>query len=217
MPIIEEDIPGLEEAIQKESLGRLGAYLDVERIGNIDVLPLTPRMALELEAAGSPFLVGGTPTPGDIAAFLWHVSVHRVRKPWWRTAQSWKDSFCRQIANQDTFFLAGRIAEYMQATSYDSPGSGDGGDSVPFASWVSAIVDAVACRYGWSEDEILDTPFRRIWQYCRRWTWRESGGKKVFINPLVCKARAEWLQQKQQELDAKGTNDGRADQDKAGA
>ena len=190
-------IPGLVEAEQSEAFDRLAAFTDCpERIAGVEVIPLTPRLALELDAGGSAFFRGGIPTSGDVAAFLWHVSVQRQKPgPWYLTRKRWsavnQSRFITSIVTLDYFEAFGRIRDYLEDSASDGPARRES-TGPAYAGWASGMVDAVASRYGWAEDEILDIPFKRLWQYWRRWSHRETEGKQIFLNKSD-EVRAKWL------------------------
>jgi hypothetical protein len=187
MPLIGE-IPGLAEAVEREAFDRLAAFVPVhERITNIPVRMLTPRLTLELEAAGSPFLKGRLPSAPDVTAFLWHVSVARIEpRSWWIPEQRFrelrKQACIRQWVHLPYVQTALEIQKYIEDANADGPGGGSSYTDTPFASWASGIVDYVASRYHWDEDKILDTPLKRLWQYWRRAMMRETKGEATFIN-----------------------------------
>ena len=194
-------IRGLQAAREREQFERLAAFLPTvpELLCGVAVRPLTPRLSLELEAAGSPFLCGGLPHPADAAVLLWHVSVAKQeRRPWWLSARRWQDRLKDRLTGQIATMLytetCERITDWLKAAHRDGPGvSGEGEERESFACWVAGVVDYFASRYGWSDDLILDMPWRRLWQYHRFIVNRESGGKATFINALTDKARDEFL------------------------
>jgi len=198
MPLL-PPIPGLDEAVEEESQARLMSFLaKSERICGIEVQLFTPRLAMELEAAGSPFVIGKrSPGSGDVAVFMWAVSKQRMRpRPWFLTQAAWlrinQRWFIRSLARLDIAAVYLEVLRYLEEASADGPGDGGSSDSLPFASWASSIVDAFAARYGWLEERTLDTPFKRLWQYWRRWQAREEG-KTNFINLRSHKVRADFL------------------------
>lgn len=69
------DLPGYAEALHRERFGRHAAFLDVhETIAGFTVRALTLQDFMALRVLESPLLYHQTPTPLDLAAFLWLLS-----------------------------------------------------------------------------------------------------------------------------------------------
>ena len=200
MPLV-GPIPGYTEAVAAEHFDRLVSFFDVnhETICGIKVRPLTPRLALELDAAGSPFMRARLPeTRGEIAAFVWHISTERATRPPWYwpwSADRWieyrRRKFLRSLLPLDAVVLTDAIFKYVNDAGADGPGGVSGGGA-PFACWPSTLVDYFASRYGWSENTILDLPLKRLWQYWRHIRNRESKELALFINRSD-EVRGNWL------------------------
>lgn len=179
-------IPGYREAVQKERAVRSVSFIEApEVICGLKVRPLNMRHIALLEALGNPFMMGGAPTAEDIAAFMWIVSVQF--KPFDIEA---RDAFIRSISFMDASQLENEIVQFMDEAWQDSPSGRDGGPAP--TSWAAAIVDAIASEYGWSEQDIMDVPVKRLFQYMRRIRLRNDI-KAVFIDPSD-KLRAAWLE-----------------------
>lgn len=196
------EIEGYAAAVRKETFERTAAYIGGcnETLCGVTVRPLTPRLALELEAAGSPFFNGRIPEPWEVMALLWHISPMRLQvAPWWwlAGAKRWRTRQQRAIAavicERDFVETVTAIHGYIDEANLDGPGGGGSGGGPAFASWASGIVDYFANRYGWSEADVLDVPWKRLWQYWRRVKYRETNGEVEFINVLSDRIRADYL------------------------
>lgn len=159
------DVAGYREAVDAETRGRDVAWLGLnERINGVEVLPFTPRHFLILSLIGSPFICGGAPSPEEAARFLWAVSpgftegnLARARWRRWRFVAG-----LRRLKWSDT--VKG-IETYVDAAFADSIG-GDGSKRSYF-SCMAGLVDVLAAEYGWDEQTVLSTPFRKLFQLFR--------------------------------------------------
>ena len=91
------------------------------------------------------------------------------------------------------------IHEYLRAawSSEPMPFSRGGGKRKRVAppsagTWISSIVDALASQYHWSEAEILNCPFRRLFQYVNRILERAIP-EYAQACPEVLRLRDQWL------------------------
>lgn len=185
-------IPGYEEAMKRERDIRSAAFINApELICGLKVNPLNLNHVALLEALGSPYLCGGVPSAEDTAIFLWIVSVQF--KAFDIEA---RDAFVRSIAHMDAELLQAEIASYMDEAWQDSPSGRDNGPAP--TSWAAAMVDALACEYGWSEAEIMAIPVKRLFQYLRRIRMRIDP-KAIFIDSSD-ELRAKWLESQRQEV-----------------
>lgn len=159
-------IPGYREAVERENNVRDNAFLGIaEKICGIEVFSMTPRHFLILDGIGSPFVTGGSILPEEVVRFLWIMSprfrIVRSFHDWiarWRFAAS-----CRKL-NWETSIKA--IFAYLEETFMDRPGANSASNSVGSNwSWLAAMVDAIARNYHWSEETILNTPLKRLFQY----------------------------------------------------
>ena len=158
-----KQLPGYREAVEAETYGRDVAWLNLtERINGVEVLPFTPEHFLILSVIKSPFLCGGFPTQDEVARFLWVVSPGFI--PGNSAIVSWKRyrfvaKHCRTLKWQDTLKA---IHEYVEAAvPSDEPSKSR---NVSYFSCMAGLVDAIASEYGWAEQTILRTPFKKLWQ-----------------------------------------------------
>lgn len=179
-------IPGYKEAVQREALQREAAFVPVtESIQGVPVLPLTPLHYSMLDCAGSPFVTGGIPTPGDVIAFLWCVSPDYSPNGWLRR---WR--FARAARRLPYSATVNAIGDYLTEAFADAPGVKAQGFRPSYYSGTASMVDLLASQYGWPEDAILRTPFKRLFQYARAIRARHDD-KPIFFNPSDA-VIAEW-------------------------
>lgn len=178
LPVIE--VPGLAEARQREHDLRNLAFLPIgEEIAGIPVKAYTPYHLLALDAVKNGFVVPCTfERESERAAhalqFLWFVSTE-YRIPTGKLDTLWmrwrRYRFTKRTAKVNAFAVFDGIAKYLDEALMDCPGSSQsnsGVRQVGHASFMASIVDMLyGAGYPWSEAEILNTPFRRIWQYLR--------------------------------------------------
>lgn len=172
-------IPGLAEAIARETELRNQAFLDIpQELCGIPVLPLTLRRLLLLEEIGSPFVGGSTraPRPRDVVNFLWALSPYFSTRPGDLRRFSKR---CRKL-NPARIVLA--IDGYVCDALQDRPPSTSGPTAPSYESFAAGYVDVIASEYGWSEDAILDCPVARLFQYLKR-ILRRKDPKAPRFNP----------------------------------
>lgn len=184
-----DQIPGLREAVEKEQFIRDTAFLDIpEQICGIDVKPLTLRHVLALSLVGSPFMVGGNPSPVDCAQFLWCVSTS------WSPHSRWRRKlFIRRCRRLKFSTLAKSIEEFVDEAFQDSPATTDCGDRQSFYSFAASIVDTFASEYGWPAHYIIDMPAKQLFQLMSVIRKRKNPAAILF-NPSE-KVRGRWLDQ----------------------
>lgn len=183
-----DTIPGYRDALDRESAIRDAAFIDLpESICGVQVKPLTIRLFITLDGIGSPFVRGAAVEAADVARFLWAVS-----PLYSATDTEARAKFVRQCRKIIGIDAADAIRAYLDEAFMDAPASSESaGEQAPFASWASSLVDFLANQYSWSEDEILDMPLKRAWQYVRRIQKRSNPSKTLF-NPSD-KVRGDWL------------------------
>jgi hypothetical protein len=196
-----EEFPGYREALRQERDARDYAFLDLPRsICGIEVGPLTVRQLLARLALRCPFIarlpaemIMQLPDPaGELAAFIWHVSIARSRCHGnafaeYRALQSFYAHMARVSAED----AAAGIQEYIKITFLDAPGSG-GKSYVPTASIAATLVDIFAAEYGWDEHRILESALVKLYQLLRERAVRLNP-KVTLFNRLSDKVRGEYM------------------------
>ena len=169
MPIVDwlKEVPGYREAIESESRQRDIAWLNLtETINGVEVLPFTPNHFLILSRIipGSPFICGGQPCETDVPIFLWVVSPQFIAGNSWR-ARVRRHRFVSRCRKLDFFKTCDAIAKYIDSAFME--GSGGDDRSKSYFSCIASLVDSLASEYGWSEEQIRATSFKRLFQLFR--------------------------------------------------
>lgn len=195
MRIVWTEVPEYVAALARETCQRDAAFfLERETLCGFEVLPFTPRHFITLASVGCPFVNGGFPTQADLARFLWVVCPdfrpitpeatmrdRRIRQRWIRRARPLN-------------LLAGcaAIELYLNDALADSPGNSAPEGSPSDYSLAAGLVDLIATSYGWTEERVLNTPFKKLWQYFRA-IRRRADPNAVFINATDGVKRRHWL------------------------
>ena len=191
-----QEILAVQSAFRVE---QLEGFLRMEPdLCGVPVVPLTPRIALELELAGNAFFSRGQPlTAEDVVQFVHRISVgYRAgdRKQIRRLSRLLYDKKAPAALQAYLERSHGACPSYGKKESKDV--------SLSDACWASYLVDRLSHRYGWSVDQVLDTPYRIIWQMFQRimeeqdpdYTQRAPGLAKIseqYMDKQLAKIRAE--------------------------
>lgn len=156
------DIPGLREAVKRENDIRDAAFLDLTTdICGVKIRQMTPRDLLILDGIGNPLMSGELPSPERLAEFLWLLSPRYANRALLR-----RFLFGRSIRRLDYMAAVKACWRYIEDTFQDSPGN-SGVSAMPYAGWCAHLVNSMAINYHWSEETILNTPLKRIFQYLK--------------------------------------------------
>lgn len=201
-------IPGLREAIERETEKREFDFLGApELLCGIEVMPLSIRRLLRLQAVNSPFLYNADlhVEPSDVAMFFWSLSPNYERALAVRQSCELvsfrlgsfafghiRRRFARQLRQLKLGESSSACRQFVADAFEDSPGS-NGVDGPTYYGWPAGYVGLLATEYGWTEDVILDLPLRRLWQHVRRLIRRNDPSATLF-NPSD-KVRGEWLRE----------------------
>lgn len=188
---LENQVPGLREALDREASTRDESFLDLPRlICGFEALPLTPRHLLLLNGVSSPFICGGVPLPEDVALYLWILSPQFLAGQSFRAR--WRRSrFLRRARSIEYIPAVEAIRDHLDDAFMDAP-SGEGGTAQPVACLTASLVDLFASEYGWPQSETLSTPLARLWQY-RRLITRRDNPKAVLVNRYSARVTGDWL------------------------
>ncbi len=163
-------IPGLRESDDRYRSEAAEAFAGVEPMicGAIEILPLTPRMFLDLEGGECSFVArtGREIDFRDVGLLLWRCSP--MYKP--RDADLQR-LFQATLAALPFADARDEIAEYLRRSLAGMPlwkGKVGGSPGGGVAVWASRLVHLFAKEYGWTESAVLEMPFRRLWQYANR-------------------------------------------------
>jgi len=168
-------------AVEHERAVRDGAFLPVaETVAGFLVVPMSLRQFLVLRALRSPCLEYDQPVSlADAAGFLWLLNPDYSLKPRKRR------KFLRVCRWIDLEYTVNAIREYVRETFQDRPPRQDG-NSKQFFSDGCSICAMLAREYGWPEDDILDLPLKRLFQYlneCAAMNAARAGHNALLGNP----------------------------------
>ena len=185
------NIPGLPAAVQAEIAGaiekenqiRVQSFLGfTETVHGFEFEPLTLSHVLGLESIGNAFVCGGHVGPYDVASLVLMLSGQpKGIRRWW---------LLQRVGMADARALCEAINEYMSEAYMDVPGGKSGGGPSYF-SGAAALVDFMASEYGWTEQEILRVPLKRLFQYTKAIIARRNPNAIQF-NPSD-KIKGRWL------------------------
>ncbi len=172
-------------AVERETESRTLAFAGaLEMVCGVPVRPITLQDVIVLDGAKSPFICGGIPTAEDIILFLWLQSPD-YSKSRWRLKR-----FARKHRRLDYGDSCKAIFSIVDEAFMDAP-KGGGPEQLPYYAWPAALVDMFASEYGWSEEAILKSPIKRLFQYRKAIIKRENP-KAVLWNPSM-EIRSRWL------------------------
>lgn len=201
-------IPGLREAIERETEKREFDFLGApELLCGIEVMPLSIRRLLRLQAVNSPFLYNADLKAGpvDVALFFWSLSPNYERalvvRQWCELASfalgravfnGIRHRFIRRLSMLHLGEATAACRQYVADAFEDAPGASDERGPT-YYGWPAGYVGLLATEYGWTEDETIDLPLRRLWQHVRRLMRRNDPAVALF-NPSD-KVRGAWLRE----------------------
>jgi hypothetical protein len=176
-----DQIPGYREAVEaaemeEESLRDFAYTGWPESICGAEVKQFTPRHFLLLCSIKSPFLCGGDPSPEDVGLFLWVVSPEF--KPFDLEARA---RFLESIITLPYAESVQEIRAYIDRARFDRPSGGSGSTAV--ASFFASLVHVFASEYGWSRDQVLDSPMAALYQELRM-IIRDHDPRRPFPNRI---------------------------------
>jgi len=176
--------PKLAEAAREERDIRAEAWLDLPKtICGIEVEPLTLKRYTLLVAAESPFVTSGKLSAGAITQFLWFVSKEFC---WDEEA---KGRFIKSVRNVSASEAYLEIAAYLEEALFDAPKPDEDEKRDPSSMPVAAsIVHTMCSNYGWTAEEVMDTPIARILQLL-------NVAQGNAASPFRDKLHREWLEQ----------------------
>ena len=158
-------LPGFREAVEKERALRDLSLMDTVPICGLSCRQLSLRMWVLLRECGNALVLGGMPSPEEIAVFLWFLS------PDYCLEEKKRQKFVRsKVAPAlKSLGLIGCIREiraHMDHAFLDSPG-GSGSERKEYVTPAVSIIDFLASEYGWTDSHIMDLPLERLFLYQR--------------------------------------------------
>jgi hypothetical protein len=202
------EIPGYAEAVLEEKTIRDAAFFGLtENVAGFELKALTLRNYLTLQFIGSPLLTNGTPSPVQLAQFLWVNSVafkvcpkarNRFLKscrffcppapPCFWEGKRWRKTFNGAMFEMARVLKASR--DYISQATMDAPPQRIGaGFSAPHYSEVAFWLSLFKFRY--THDQVLEMPVKVLYQCLNERCEVMSGGKRIAFNPSD-KVLADW-------------------------
>jgi hypothetical protein len=187
-----------KQAVYKESSIREAAFLPITlEISKIEVKQFAPIHYMYLDFFGSPFLNGKEPTGNDLITFLWVVSPDF--KPLDADARATFEKKCIESI-EDFYDACKEVYEYLHDSSIDMPQESKPHSGplqppkAPYVALIANYIDVIAHQYGWRDEDIIQMPFARIYQYLRAIEARSyamNGKESYFVNNLSDAAKKE--------------------------
>ena len=173
---------------------RLEALLGVEiEIAGIRLRQITGYDILEFEYAENKLLMGGKPDESDFCHFLWTLT-HKSEK------KNQKKIFKIVFQQMESVSFLEKVYSLIDSAFHDLPAGGKKVEKSYEANpkvWMMGIIDIIAHEYGWTYDEIMNTPFERTLQLYQYILKRLIGDKYNIRNPLTQKASMAELAKQQ--------------------
>lgn len=161
-------------AVEKEQAVRDSAFIsDIDVIGTIKVHTLTPKLFSILVLMKSPLVVGGEITAEKVLTFLWTIKIKE-------STDNQQEFFEQTLSTEDFDEIMADAQEYFTSAFADAP-MGEGSAGVPYYSSMAVLVDYLASEYGWTDEMIINLPYKRLFQYMRVIAKRNDP-KKILCN-----------------------------------
>lgn len=177
-----DKIPGLKKAVAKaraeEDFWRDIAFTDVPlSICGLEVRQFTLRLHNLLSIARSPFLVGGTIGPIDVAGALWAISLENAGGCFPFHAPT-RAKFLRRAAKISYGRAVRELHAYFERAYLDAP-QGEAGAPPATTCTAAWIIDELLTAYRrMTIDEILDLPLALVFQLLRCIVLRAGGRRQ---------------------------------------
>jgi hypothetical protein len=202
------EVPGYLDSVINEKVIRDSAFFGLtENVAGFELKPLTLRNYLTLQFINSPLLAKETPSPVQLAQFLWVNSKDfkvcpRARARFLKgcrffcppsppilfQTRRWRRRFNRAMFEMARVLNAAR--EYIKQSTMDAPPSRVGNTFSPahyseVAFWLSMF------KFRYTHNQILEMPMKVLYQCLNERSEVLSGGKRIAFNPSD-KVLAEW-------------------------
>ena len=162
-PLDYSSIPGFAEAAKDEKNARELSFLaKTLPVAGIEVNHLTPRLWLMLSHMECAFVTGEAPQAEDVARFFWLCS------PLYKRDAAARAEYVQNVVSPLMYLETCReIYRYLETVFIDAPPSAGSGDGRAYWAPVASLVHFMADAYGWDDEQILDKPLARIFQYAK--------------------------------------------------
>jgi hypothetical protein len=163
------DIPEYRAAVNAETVARELAFMPGPLpICGVPIRHMNARHHILLAWCGNAFVTGARPQSEDVAFFLWALSPDYTTEPGFREA-----FIAEKVRGLDFVQAVVAIYRYLDGVWLDWP-AGDRGERKHYTAPVASLVDLLATEYGWRDEDILEMPLHRIFQYLRRIAQRRN-------------------------------------------
>lgn len=169
----------------REEARREQAFLDLPYlVAGEPLRAMTPRDLLLLNGAESPFVCATEMTAGHVAMFFWLMHRDNDGSESWRMRRK-RAALIRRLKPRKYDDLVAAGMDYVAEIFMDAPqGSADSGSRRPLGTcFLAPLVMNIALETGWAQDEILDTPLPRLFQYTKALRARNQGKEFVDSSP----------------------------------
>jgi hypothetical protein len=212
-----EIIPGLRAAVEAETLVRDAAFYPVtENVGGFECRPMNLRDFMILRTTKNPLLFNETPSPEELAAFLWLLSpsynaqghgkkkfLRKCRKAFmppmylalWNTKRARARHYLRWEKKDAALARLIKAAQdYMAETFQDRPpvkATLIGGYEAQYFSDAAGLCATLAREFHYSQEEVLSMPMKCLFQFLNE--MRQHHGSEIPLTNPSGKVRADWL------------------------
>jgi len=153
----------IRQAAAFEKRLRLESFLSIEtEVGPFRLMPMQVGHVLQLEYAENRLSLGEEPQIDDIVHLLW------ILKP--ESDKRSERAFSRFVAREINNFFQLEIQGFFNVQFNDMPGNGSGETVNEYDSsvWLCSLLDALCSEYGWTIQEVMQTPMSVALQLMQR-------------------------------------------------
>ena len=153
----------IRQAAAFEKRLRLESFLRIEtEVGPFRLMPMQVGHVLQLEYAENRLSLGEEPQIDDIVHLLW------ILKP--ESDKRSMRAFSRFVAREINDFIQLEIQGFFNVQFNDMPGNGSGETVNEYDSsvWLCSLLDALCSEYGWTIQEVIQTPMSVSLQLMQR-------------------------------------------------
>jgi hypothetical protein len=178
-------LPGFAEAAATQSAARDLPFLGVSiPIAGANVLPITLRGYTVISQAGNPWVCGGMATDAAALAFIWVVSDE------YEFAKAPPKKFIERFARQWNDEERVKLDEYVDLMFLDTNSGDSTNRDASKVSAAASYIHLLTKAYGWTREQILDTPISELNQYVRCIAMDNDSGA---VNKLTDRIKSQFL------------------------
>lgn len=169
----------------REEARREQAFLDLPYlVAGEPLRAMTPRDLLILNGVESPFVCAGEMSPAHVAMFFWAMHRDNEGRQNWAERRA-RNALLKRMAPRQYEELVAAGIDYVQEIFMDAPKSSIDADTRrPLGTcFLAPLVMNIALETGWSQDEIINTPLPRLFQYTKALRARNLGKEFVDSSP----------------------------------